>query len=513
MRVMCLGDNSSHHAWGHRLTEKLSTEQNSTFRGMVPTDISKIQDGHYHIGPVAMPPKDIIDSSKHFDRVILLDQDQDKFSNHRIFLAMFKLVNDLKDAGIDVEIMNPDNMEYLYYWTDLFEKNKSICVYPWLLMHDGYGEHTSLCGRSHTPVAKIKDLKNWETNKEYNKIRSSMLQGIRTKNCISCHEYEDKGIRDQRWNYSFDWIARLKLKHIDDLKKIKKPVYYEIRPSSKCNSMCRMCSSTYSHLIEKENESIDDKEFLSLISNSKPFKMNSTFDRVDIDSIKRIYVAGGDPSVMSSVYRFMEKCIENKKTDFTFNMQTNSVNIKPKFYELCKQFTNMCISTSVDGVGKINEYVRWKTIDHKQKANIHKFYEQGNKVHIISVISIYNVATLGETMEMFDRDFPYAPIQLQWAGFKNGLLDPYNHPNRKLVFESMKKAKKTKCYWHNESGTTNIVNNLYDFFGDPTNSDTFDREKLRQFFKYNDVLDKSRGSKLADYIPDLEECRKHINKQ
>ena len=232
-----------------------------------------------------------------------------------------------------------------------------------------------------------------------------------------------------------------------------------------------------------------------------------------MDTVKRIYIAGGDPSVMSSVYRFMEKCIERNKTDFTFNMQTNSVNIKPKFYELCRQFSNMCISTSVDGVGKINEYVRWNTIDHKQKANIHKFYEQGNKVHIISVVSIYNVATLGETMEMFDREFPYAPIQLQWAGFKDDLLDPYNHPNRKLVFESMKKAKKTKCYWHNESGTTNIVNGLYDFYGDPQNADTFDREKLRRFFKYNDVLDRSRGSKLADYIPDLESCRKHINKQ
>ncbi len=513
MKVMCLGDNSSRHAWGHHLTEKLALESNAKFRGMVPADESKIEDGYYHIGPLAMTPKDIINVSKKFDNVVLLDQDQDKFSDHRIFLAMFKLVNDMKELGIQVDVLNEENMKYLYYWTDMFENNKSICVYPWLLMHDGYGEYTSLCGRSKDPVAKIKDLKNWETNKEYNKIRQAMLKGVRTKNCVGCHEYEDKGIRDQRWNYSFDWIARLRLKSIDDLKKIKKPVYYEIRPSSKCNAMCRMCSSNYSHLIEKENATIKDKEFLSLIQNTKAFKINSTFDRVDVDSIERIYVAGGDPSVMSSVYRFMEKCIKQNKTDFTFNMQTNAVNIKPKFYHLCKQFKNMCISTSVDGVGKINEYIRWNTVDEKQKENIHKFYTQGNKVHIISVISIYNVATLGETMEMFDREFPYAPIQLQWAGFKEDLLDPYNHPNRQLVFKSMEKAKKTKCYWHNESGTTNIVNNLYDFFGNPANERTFDREKLRRFFKYNDVLDRSRGSKLADYIPDLEECRKHLNKQ
>ena len=377
-------------------------------------------------------------------------------------------------------------------------------------MHDGYGEHTSLCGRSQTPVAKIKTLKNWETNKEYNKIRSAMLKGERTKNCTSCHLYEDKGIRDQRWNYSFDWIARLKLKSIDDLVKIKSPLYYEIRPSSKCNAMCRMCNASLSHLIEKENATIKDQEFLSLIDKGKTFTVSSTFDRVNLDTVKRLYVAGGDPSVMNSVYRFMEKCIEQKKTDFTFNMQTNSVSIKPKFYDLCKQFSNMCISTSVDGVGKVNEYIRWNTVDEKQKENIHRFHDQGNKVHIISVVSIYNVASLGDTMELFDREFPYAPIQLQWAGFKGNLLDPYNHPNRKLVHESLKKAKKTKAYWHNESGTTNLINDLYDFYGDEKNENTFDREKLRKFFVYNDTLDKHRGSRLADYIPTLEQCRKHI---
>ena len=127
---MCLGDNSSQHAWGHHLTKKLAESENSTFRGMVPDDLQNLQEGYYHIGPVSMQPKDIIESTKKFDRVVLLDQDQDKFSDHRIFLAMFKLVNDLTEAGIDVEIKNAKNMQYLYYWTDMFEKNKSICVIP-----------------------------------------------------------------------------------------------------------------------------------------------------------------------------------------------------------------------------------------------------------------------------------------------------------------------------------------------------------------------------------------------
>jgi len=36
---------------------------------------------------------------------------------------------------------------------------------------------------------------------------------------------------------------------------------------------------------------------------------------------------------------------------------------------------------------------------------------------------------------------------------------------------------------------------------------SFDQVALGEFFKYNDKLDKARGSKLGDYIPELEECR------
>lgn len=507
---MCLGDNSSNDAWAHKLTEKLAKEKAGTFRGMVPKNLENLQDGYYHIGPVSMEPKHIIDATKHFDQVILLDQSQEQFTHHRIFLAMFKLVNDIESFGIDVDVVNQENMAYLHYWTKVFNENKSICVYPWILMHDSYGDYTTLCGRSAKPVSKINQLGEWSTNKDYKFIRQKMLQGKRLDNCKVCHRYEDAGIKDQRWNYSFDWIVRMKIKNITQLKSIKKPVYYEIRPSNKCNAMCRMCASNFSHLIEKENNQITDTDYRELIDPEKKFTLESSFDRIDMETMKRVYIAGGEPTVINSVYKFMEKCVQEGKTDFTLNVQTNALRIKDKFFNLCRQFQNLTISTSIDGVGKVNDYVRWKTDSELQNENIHRFLRQGNKVHIISVISIYNVASLGDTMHMFDKEFPNVGIQLQWAGFKNNLLDPYNHPNRQLVLESIKKAKKSKCYWHNESGTTNIINQMFDFFSDPKNSDKFDKEKLKKFFKYNDTLDKYRGSRLVDYIPTLEACRKHI---
>jgi hypothetical protein len=510
-KILCLVDNSTPGAQGHKLSQKFAKQQHLTYHGLVTNQT--LEAGVYHVGPMDLETKLIIKIAKEIDKVILLDQPQDLYSHHRIFLSMFKLIEDLTKEGIVVEEQNKQNFEYLRYWTRLFESNKSICVYPWVLMHDGYGDYTSLCGRATDPVTKISELKSWKNDKNYQRIRKLMINGERVSNCKICSEYEDKGIRDQRWNYSFDWIARLKIKNIEDLKKIENPVYYEIKPSNKCNAMCRMCNGNYSHLIQKENFQINDKKYKELIESQKVFEMYSSFERVDIDKVIRLYVAGGEPTVMSSLYKFLEKCINKQKTNFALNIQTNGVKLKKKFFDLCGHFKNLTISTSIDGVGKINEYVRWLTNSEEQKQNIHKLIEAGHHVQIISVISIYNVATIGETMDMFDREFPNTPVQLQFASFKKDLLDPYNHPNRKLVYKSLIKAKTTRCYWHNESGTTNIINQMFDFFGHPSNTDTFDQQKLERFFYYNDTLDKLRGSKLKDYIPDLEECRKYIQKK
>ena len=52
-----------------------------------------------------------------------------------------------------------------------------------------------------------------------------------------------------------------------------------------------------------------------------------------------------------------------------------------------------------------------------------------------------------------------------------------------------------------------MVDGLYKYF---SNRPKIDLEKLSDFFYYNDTLDRVRGSKLVNFIPELEECRKYI---
>lgn len=512
MKILCLVDNSSTDRWGHQLSYNYAKKKKIKFNGLLE-EKDNYEDGVYHVGTMDMDARSIISIAKNnFDKIIFLNQKQEQFSHHRIFLALWKLIKDLKKNQIDVEEENKDILQYLYDWECLFEKNRNICVLPFVEIHNHGIGGLNLCGRSmNYPIHEDKKFTNildaWSNGTNINKIRKGMINGERIDYCKNCHVYEDQNIRDQRWNYSFDWIARLKIKNKNDLLKIKNPLHHNLRLSNKCNLMCKMCNGDYSHLIEKEIEGIKDLELKNFID-EKTYHYNANLNEINLDNVLSIYITGGEPTFNPTTYDFLQKCINHNKTDLIINIQTNAAKITPKFFSLTKYFTNVTMNCSIDGVGKINEYQRWLLNSETQTQNIIKFYEQGHHIHIIHVVSIYNIGSIGDTMHFFDSNFPFASVQLQWAGFNEDILSPYNHTNKSLVIESLEKAKQSKCYWHNESGTTEIIDNLYNFYVDAKSKPRL--QKLRKFFWYNDHLDLMRGSKLKDYIPELEECRKDI---
>jgi MoaA/NifB/PqqE/SkfB family radical SAM enzyme len=508
-KILCLGDNTSAEAWAHHLVENFSRENNLIFRGAVVDTNQILENGCYYTGPFSMQQKSIIEISKKFDRVVLIDQKQEQFSHSRIFLAMWKLVKDMKETGINVEILNKENMEYLDKWEKIFKKNKSICINPWVLMHDGQSGYTNLCGRNWEKIKKREDIVNWKNDSEYSKIRKKMLNGEKIIGCKGCYEFEEKGIRDMRWTDSFDWITRLKIKSVDNLEQFKAPVYFEVRPSNKCNLKCRMCGPRWSHLIQEETKSINDDKFqtLAVQHNNNEILNTNSFNLLNLDTIVRLYIAGGEPTIMPEVYEFLRNCVEQKKTNFELNINTNAVKISETLFNLFKNFSKLWFTCSIDGTPRVTEYIRWGTISKKQIENIHRLKKNGAGIHFISVISIYNVHEIGDIMEFFDNEFPYATIQLNHTDYNKRLLSAWNHPNHDLIIKSLEKAKKTRCYYHQERGAKTIVDGLYQYY---SKNPTFDKETLSNFFYYNDTLDKSRGSKLKDYIPELEECRKYI---
>jgi len=492
-KVLCLGNNTEDTDIRAKLVAR---EQNLEYHGLI-TEVKEINPGCYQTSFYDMPYGDLIELSEQIDDVIILDQSKDSYPDEHAFYQTISLGKHLKST---CNVIFLDD-SFSYTVEDALKTNKSICISPFIQSVSINGNYT-VCCRSHIPISKVEPTINYSGDANRNLIKQKMLAGGKLdRYCKICYDLEDKGITSPRITLTVEWTNRLGIKNVNDLSKLADPIFYEIRASNQCNLMCRMCLPENSSLIDKENQK------LKIFDKSR--YQYTGFDHVNIDNIEKLYVAGGEPTIMPELYTFLEDCIEKKKTNFEIQVNTNAVSLNKKFKSLLKHFNNFNFEISVDGYGLVNQYVRWPTNWDKLVNNIDYIYSQGHKISFNSVVSIYNIASLYSTVEFLSNRYKKIPIHLNSVVFtylKKDILSPYIFPDNTLVIENLDKIKKLEVY-HNDLVLKNKVDEYQDYF---KKKHTINLSTLASFFEYNDKLDRSRNSKLIDYIPELEQCRTFI---
>lgn len=469
-------------------------------RGLI-TDpkFSPAQDGCYHTTVVDLASADIINLATKFDKIVMLDQPQQSFPHFKTFVTLFRLFITMESQGLNVDFRKNANTQVAQYWWNLLRDNKSFCMWPFLAVVDNIGS-TTVCGKSLTPIKKSKDIQDWKSDPEYSEIRQNMIDGIQmSQHCADCYNSESYGTESARQFETFEWALRKGFRNTQDLNQIKDPVLYEIRPSNKCNIMCRMCDNYHSHLIEQEWKQI------GIPMTNIGFQNYVSFDNINISSMERIYVAGGEPTIMPEFYDFLRKCVDRGYVNFELNIGTNGMKFSDRLIKLLDNFPDVCLSVSFDGYKKVNDYIRWKSDFDVMWQNSLMMRDRGHKIGLQTVISIYNVTRIHEIFEFYDREFPGSGLLIQPATGQGNALMPWHHPRADLVTESMRRCQQTKIYHANGRSSKSMIDALLAHYS----RDDYhpDLNLLGKFFRYNDKLDLSRNSRLGDYIPELENCR------
>jgi sulfatase maturation enzyme AslB (radical SAM superfamily) len=303
---------------------------------------------------------------------------------------------------------------------------------------------------------------------------------------------------------TIDWVTRLEIENIDDLKDITRPFFYEVTHSNDCNIKCRGCQPAYSKPIGIEIKKHNIQTPAPVLWNSN----NYSIDLIDIDTLdyrSTVYFQGGEPTIMSEVREFLQKCIHKGKTDFFLTMCTNGVKITQEFLDLVNHFPNTNFSFSIDGFDRVNDYWRSGSTWHKVIANAHLIQSLGHSVSINTVPGIYNVTNMHLLFEFLDREFSMTAIymQINYLPWQSA----YNHPRADLVIDSMKRCQQTSIYHSNGKSCKSSIDSILHHY---SNNPVCDLPALKNFFDYNDQLDRVRNTKLADFIPELEEARKFL---
>ena len=490
-KILCLGNNSEDT---DVKTRAIATSNSQEYYGLI-TEIIHVVNGYYQTSVYDIEYGKLVELIKLFDEVIILDQPKIEWSHPDAFYNTIRIAKQAKEF-VKVTWLDHSYFNDITVFEELVKTNKSFCIFPFieLLVNNG---STTVCCRSAKPITKLSALTNFQTDPEYKKIRDSMLAGeLLPQHCGTCYNYESNGILSARQQETVEWANRLNLTSTDDLPNITSPAYYEVRASNVCNLQCRMCSPESSNLIEKEYKTI------GIYENTAPIEYTD-FKFINFTNLKKLYVAGGEPTAMPEFYEFLQTCIDQNNTSFEFLVNTNAVKFSKKLFNLFAQFSNLQFVVSIDGLDSVNHYIRWPSEWMNTINNVHDLKKQGHIVSFNTTVSIYNITNLYLLLQFFDTEFPKTLVHCQLADSNDNMLSTFLFPES---IDTLKDITSLNCY-KNDPLLTSFIDGLITHF---SNTNSIDVARLTKFFEFNDKLDNSRNVRLIDYIPELDNCRKYI---
>jgi hypothetical protein len=206
-------------------------------------------------------------------------------------------------------------------------------------------------------------------------VRKRMLQGKKLPECEVCNDkLLNTDVYKSYWNHLF---AHLIDKAFTDTKEdgsTTMPVIsYDYRFNNLCNFKCRMCGSMLSSSWESEQRKHKDWSISSspwmepkLREQIKSFQdtqvVKEFMHGVENKTIREIYWCGGEPLMWDIHWTAMQRIIDlgfAKEVYVRYNTNLSRTTYKQQnVFDMLKNFQDWQICASLDGTGKIGEYIR-----------------------------------------------------------------------------------------------------------------------------------------------------------
>ena len=262
---------------------------------------------------------------------------------------------------------------------------------------DGHLITTDQSSQEHYSSKRMKDL------------RKRMIAGEEIPECSPCweDEYNNKFSMRMRRNLHYYGTGNL---HIDSdevkstLDQTSNGDYHvnnlhgmHISTGDKCQLRCIDCSPAFSRSILKDYAKLGwDENFKArrIITTDAKTDEHAHWQSIKNNSknLKIIRLTGGEPSINQHFTDYLNWCVDQNIAQYVeIHLPTNCVNIKQSFIEPLKHFKKTMFSLSVDGIGDLDEYLRYPTNWNKKVKHINQLIELFPESGIHTVIYSLNV--------------------------------------------------------------------------------------------------------------------------
>ena len=295
--------------------------------------------------------------------------------------------------------------------TDNKYNEKTFCLAPWnYLLVSPQGELYT-CYEAKGPMGNLYDHtfeEIWESE-IFTKLREEFLSGKSPEQCEKC-QIKEQALPGE----SLRCIVNKFLGGIETLKDVNQanPRILDISFSNLCNLKCRMCSSYYSSAIEQE-ESLGK-------NNKKTVNEDNLWDFILLTSkkVQKITLAGGEPLMHPKHELFLDNLIAAGKTNTIIQYNTNGTIISQKILDLWKNFSQISLIVSIDGMGDHAKILRHGSDFSRIEKNLIQIRTELPELQVksystLSVLNIYHYLDY-LTYVIDHKYFSLAEIQMHY---------------------------------------------------------------------------------------------------
>ena len=357
---------------------------------------------------------------------------------------------------------------------------------------------------------------------EWEELRRKSVEGVNEAGCWKCYEEEERG----------NWSLRNTANAMDFNKPLElKLTYLEINLGNFCNLACNICCSDNSNLWYEDDKDLKSVHQYRRGSYTPDHQEGISLNVEDYEHVRLIKFVGGEPMIHPKFITLLDFLIEhNLQSKIRIQVFTNASWVpKDKIKDRLKQFDEVTISLSIDGVGQVNDYSRWPSkwsIVHESARMWLQMSKENSNITVRwePTLSIYNANHVPEmvswwvnlSMEVLEKPFHDAVYNdemrdiniivnnVMWPTY----MTPNLLPNKDTELKRLNRFVEKMYHLHadeNYDRSKHMLKRLDQLIGKVSKEiqPAIDEEQLKTFIHFSYDLDKRRNNDLPKQLPKL----------
>ena len=237
------------------------------------------------------------------------------------------------------------------------------------------------------PTAPI-TVKDYATNPQMRIVRETLLKGQAPVQCSTCVQSEKNN------GHSFRLLAETFHPSISEkIKTINDPDYLDIKSvtvgtSKVCNLKCLPClHSSYVRQIELHK--------LGFTKTTPILKAHEHIADVLMYDFEHVSLVGGEPFYDKVTFEFLGRLVQaGRSKNIRVDINTNLTHVtKEKLLFLTDNFKSVLIKGSIDGIGEVNDYLRYPSRWEEIEKNI-QLIQSFPQIDLIMTTALSNLALI-----------------------------------------------------------------------------------------------------------------------